>query len=182
MKNILLITAVFLALPSAALAKGPSAAAITGPGLDEPLLVTGLGDESSLVGQMGFFPATFGQTPDPMLPSRPKGDLGPRYAVRYTVPGPTNTNSVVRQDLYPYAEGGPVLYMKPGQPFFETQRTRGGWFRASADLTKTLVRLGLPTAVSAGESSRKGSIAGIAAGAFAAGMAGLVLVRRRRRS
>jgi hypothetical protein len=181
MKTLLLI-AVVLALPVAAQAKGPSAASISGPGLSDPLLVTGLGDESGLVGQMGFFPATFGQSPDPMLASRPAGDLGPRYTVRYTVPGPNNTNSVVRQDLYPYAEGGPVLYMKPGQPFFETQRTRGGWFRANADLTRTLVRLGLPKAEPTAGTSRKGSIAGIAAGAFAAGMAGLVLVRRRRRS
>lgn len=178
MKTIVLLTAVFLALPAAALAKGPSAASISGPGLSEPLLVTGLGDESGLVGQTGFFPATFGQSPDPMSSARPKGHLGPRYTIRYTVPGPNNTNAVIRQDVYPYAKGGPVLYTKPGQPFFETERTHGGWYRAGADLKQTLLRLGLPAATPAG-TSRTGSIAGLAAGALAAAAAGLVLVRRR---
>lgn len=166
----------------AAQAKGPSAATITGPGLFSPITVDAVDGEAGFIGETGFFPATFGQTPDPMLPARPRGDLGPRYTITYKVPGPYNTNSVVRQDLYPYAEGGPVLYTKPGQRFFDGQRTHGGWFRANADLTQTLVRLGLPKAVPAGKSSRNGGIAGIAAGAFAAGMAGLVLVRRRRRS
>jgi MYXO-CTERM domain-containing protein len=178
----LLFVAVVLALPAAAQAKGPSAASITGPGLFSPITVDAVGHESGFIGQTGFFPATFGQTPDPMLAARPKGDLGPRYTITYTVPGPNNTNSVVRQGLYPYAEGGPVLYTKPGQRFFDGQRTHGGWFRATPDLTRTLVRLGLPKAVPAAESSHKESIAGIAAGAFAAGVAGLVLVRRRRHS
>jgi hypothetical protein len=177
-KSLLILALGALALAAAAQAKGPSAAAITGPGLDEPLLVTGLGDESGLVGQTGFFAATFGQSPDPMLPSRPTGDLGPRYTIRYTVPGPNNTNSIIRQDVYPYADDGPVLYMKPGQPFFETERTHGGWFQAAPQLKQMLVGYGLSTAETT-STSRKGSIAGIAAGAFVVGTAGLVLVRRR---
>ena len=66
-----------------------------------------------------------------MLPGRPGGDLGPRYTVdvqgadRRTRPPPTIT-----QDLYPYADGGPVAYMRPGQPVFGSSTTAGGWFRA----------------------------------------------------
>jgi hypothetical protein len=180
-RSLLILALAALLLPALAVAKGPSAASISGPGLSEPLLVTGLGDESGLVGQTGFFAATFGQSPDPMSKTRPKGDLGPRYTIRYTVPGPTNTNAVIRQDVYPYAEGGPVLYMKPGQPFFETERTHGGWYRANASLKRTLVGLGLPTSTPA-DKSRTVSTAGLAAGAFAAVAAGLVLVRRRLRS
>src|SRR5207244_11839795 len=35
----------------------------------------------------GFFPAAVGQSPDPMLPDRPAGSLGPRYTIVWTVPG-----------------------------------------------------------------------------------------------
>jgi hypothetical protein len=34
--------------------------------------------------------------------------------------------------------------MKPGQRFFGTERTRGGWFQATPQLKATLVAAGLP--------------------------------------
>jgi hypothetical protein len=52
--------------------------------------------------------------------------------------------STIRQDLYPYAKDGPVTYTRPGQRFFETETTRGGWYRASTALKETLVQAGLP--------------------------------------
>ena len=84
------------ALPAAALAKGPSEAVVTGPGTDDDgIVIAGLGDESGLTGQSGFFPATFGQSPDPMLASAPEGDLGPKYRIVYTVPGPSGSDDTI---------------------------------------------------------------------------------------
>ena len=40
----------------------------------------------TLTEQTGIFPAVFGQTPDPMQKERPKGDLGPKYTITWTVP------------------------------------------------------------------------------------------------
>jgi hypothetical protein len=132
-----------------ATAKGPSAAKIEGPGLSKPLVLKGDGEgPGSPLGdftqQAGFFPAMFGQSPDPMFELRPASNLGVRYRVTYTIPGPDNTVDSIRQDLYPYAQGTPVTYMKPNQLFFGRERTRGGWYRAAATLKTLLVREGLP--------------------------------------
>lgn len=152
-----------LALAAPALAKGPSEASITGPGLKGGGIHLksngGGGDPSSgtplgnLTEFSGFFPALFGQVPDPMLKEQPASKLGPKYTIEYTVPGPNGEAATIRQDLYPYAQPSPVTYTKPGQPFFENDRTNGGWFAAPLDLKRTLVEAGLPkTAPSAGSS------------------------------
>ena len=146
MNRLLLIVAVALALPAAALAKGPSEAVVTGPGVDDErgIVLTGLGDDSNFTGLSGFFPAAFGQSPDPMRASPPDGDLGPKYRVRFTVPGPSGSDATIVQDVYPYAEPSPVTYTPPGQTFFDTERTRGGWYVSSVELRDVLVRAGLP--------------------------------------
>jgi hypothetical protein len=149
MKRAFLILAIAaLALPAAALGKGPSGASIDGPGGDG-INFTGDGESGGtalgdLTQQAGFFAATFGQEPDPMLASRPEGNLGPKYTITYTVPGPNNELDKLRQDVYPYAPGGPVTYMEPGQGFFGTERTRGGWYQGTDALKQTLVSAGLP--------------------------------------
>lgn len=153
------VAAALVAVAPAA-AKGPSEADINGPGLKGGgiHLSSGGGDPSSgtplgnLVEQAGFFPATFGQEPDPMLAKRPRGDLGPKYEVEYKVPGPSGTTATIHQELYPYATPNPVAYMKPGQRFFDDQKTRGGWYRAWPDLKETLVSLGLPRQAPSGSS------------------------------
>jgi hypothetical protein len=136
--------ALALLLPATASAKGASEATITGPGLDSPLTLRGEGgiELGSLADHSGLYPALFGQSPNPMLSSRPKGKLGPKYTISWVVPGPHQVDRV-RQDLYPYAAGGPVTYMPAGQRVFE-QRTRGGWYRASIGLRDQLVDAGLP--------------------------------------
>lgn len=147
MNRLLLIVAVALALPAAALAKGPSEAVLTGPGLDDDgIALTGLGDGSGLVNQAGFFQATFGQSPDPMLAEPPAGTLGPKYRLTYTVPGPSGSDATIVQDVYPFAQPSPLTYTRPGQPFFDSERTRGGWFVATAGLRNVLVHEGLPPA------------------------------------
>ena len=92
----------------------------------------------------GFFPAIFSQIPDPMLAERPEGTLGPKYTVEYVMPGPNNELDVLVQELYPYATPSPVAYVMPGQPFWTTEKTRGGWFVATAFLKDQLVAAGLP--------------------------------------
>ncbi len=142
-----------LTVTSAAAAKGPSSASISGPRLDRSLAIQGEGEMGpgtplgALVDFGGYFSQMFGQTPDPTLKSQPKGSvLGPRYKVVYTVPGPNAIQSRVVQLLYPYAKPVPLTYMKPGQPFWNTDRAHGGWYRASAALKRVLVRAGLPAA------------------------------------
>ena len=140
---------VALALPALAGAKGPVGASITGPGLDRPLTVTGDGEGpgtalGTLATASGFFPQMFGQSPDPTLRSRPGRTLGSRYKVLYTVPGPNGVDSRVVQLVYPYAKPVALSYMRPGQVFWVTERTHGGWFRASSSLKRMLLRAGLP--------------------------------------
>jgi hypothetical protein len=162
MKRAFLILAIaVLAVPAAALGKGPSGASIDGPG-GGGINFTGDGESGGtplgdLTQQAGFFAATFGQEPNPMLASRPKGNLGPKYMITYTVPGPNNELDKIRQDVYPYAPGGPVTYMEPGQGFFGTERTRGGWFQSTSQLKETLVAAGLPARPPATDSSDDGT-------------------------
>ncbi len=135
MKRLLvLVTLVALSLPVAALAKGPSEASLKGPGLGKTVKFTGSESDPyssvmTLADAAGFFPSVFEQQPNPMQSDRPKGDLGPKYTIDYTVPGPDNETFSIKQDAYPYAQPYGVTYVSPGQEIFDTE-TRGGWFVA----------------------------------------------------
>ena len=150
-------TAITLATP--ALAKGPSQARITGPGLARAIVVSGdgepgqLGRLATLAGQTSLFTVLFGAGGSVPEPARlrtppPKATLGPRYAIIYTVPGvtpqPGEQFGRIRQDLYPQAAGGPVIYTPPGQHGFGQPLRATGWLRGSAQLTRTLAQLGVP--------------------------------------
>jgi hypothetical protein len=68
--------------------------------------ITFSGDEGSgplgnLTQQSGWFAAVFEQEPNPMLAARPKGDLGRKYIVTYTVPGPNNDAFTITQHVSP---------------------------------------------------------------------------------
>jgi hypothetical protein len=175
MKRLLVLAALAaLVLPTAALAKGPDEAKITGPGLAKAIVVSGPEEDGSpmmaFAEAAGFFPAAFGQQPDPMLPSRPKGDLGPKYTIDYNVPG-EGTNYSISQDLYPYATPYALTYTKAGQQIFD-MTTRGGWW-TDASLKDQLVALGLPkTAAAAGASDTSSSSAGF----FSTGRLGVLVL------
>jgi hypothetical protein len=183
-----LLTIAALTLPATAFAKGPSAARIDGPGLGKTITITGLEQEGSplmtFTEQAGFFPAAFRQEPSPMLPGPPDGQLGPKFRIDYTVPGPGGGSFAIKQDLYPYAKASAVTYMPPGQELFGIPGgTRGGWYQSPL-LKETLVSAGLPARpTAAGKSSsffstgRLGTLAGSAALLIALGS---VVVRRRR--
>lgn len=189
---LLLLAALALALPATALGKGPSGAEMSGPGDGGGISFTGGGETGGtplgdLTQMGGFFALTFGQEPDPTLASRPAGDLGPKYTITYTVPGPNNELDKLQQDIYPYALGGPVTYMKPGQKFFGTEETRGGWFKAAPVLKDTLVQAGLPKLAPSGSSSDDSSflsaelLSAMAAAVLLLAGATVIFVRRRER-
>jgi hypothetical protein len=150
--------AITLATP--ALAKGPSQARITVPGLAHAIVVSGNGEPGqqsplgTLATQTRLFFVLFGanvsvppQNPPQLRTPPPQASLGPRYTIIYTVPAgitshPDDQFGQVRQDLYPRAAGGPLVYTPPGQhsgpfPVF-------GWLRAQHGLPRTLARLGIP--------------------------------------
>jgi hypothetical protein len=137
-----------LVLPALAAAKGPVSASISGPGLQSPLTVSGDGEGpgtalGTLAMSSGFFAQMFGQTPDPTFTTRPKRALGPRYKVVYVVPGGSDIQSRVVQWIYPYAKPVALTHMKANQLFWQTERTHGGWYRATPALKQMLARAGL---------------------------------------
>jgi hypothetical protein len=149
-----------MAVATPAFAKGPLRAQITGPGIARAVVVSGPGEPgqvgllSALAEQTGLFAALFGPVgglPAPrLLRSEPRTiALGPRYAVVYTVPGVPPQGSEqfgrIRQDLYPRAAGGPVIYTPPGQRGFGPTLRVSGWLRGSPRLLRTLTKLGVPT-------------------------------------
>lgn len=158
--------AVTAAVATPALAKGATRASITGPGLARPVTVSAQGEAlpgqadtlSSLAEQTGLFTVLFGPgsaTPDEPSPLRTPpaaASLGPKYTLTYTVPGvtpePGQTDGQIRQDLYPRAAGGPVIYTLPGQQGFGQPLQATGWLRGTPQLTATLTRLGVPAGAS----------------------------------
>jgi len=198
--------AITLAAP--ALAKGPSQARISGPGLAHAILVSGYGEPGqpgtlpALAQQTGLFSVMFGpNTPAPphLHTPPPAAALGPRYTIIYTVFGqftrPGEQSGQIRQDLYPRAAGGPVIYTPPRQPGGPVPFS--GWFRAGRHLPRTLAKLGisLPAATQAGlqapaarpaapQQARPGALPWLIASAVAvaaAALAGTVLLLRRRK-
>ena len=150
MRRYLLAAAVCaLVFSTVASAKGPVKASISGPGLQQALVIKGDGEGpgsslGTLTDASGFYAQVFRQSPDPTLASRPSGTLGPRYTGVYLVPGPSATPSRLIQYIYPYAEPAVLTYVKPGQKFWSSKKTHGGWYRASRELKRVLVRAGLP--------------------------------------
>jgi hypothetical protein len=186
MRRLVFLVAVLAGLTTAATAqaKGPIGGTIAGPGIGDGISLGSAVDLGRFAQEAGFFPALFRPTPDPILDHRPEGDLGPRYTVTYHLPGPNGAQDEIRQDLYPYATGGPVLYTAPGQRFFETRTTRGGWFQASPTLRDKLIRAGLPPTApgsSAGDGIGMNDFWLPASVAFVLALIGLAAVLTRRR-
>ena len=200
--------AITLAPP--ALAKGPSQARISGPGLAHAIVVSGNGEPGqpgrlgTLAVQTGLFIVLFGanagvlpQTPKQLRTPPPEASLGPRYTITYTVPGvtprPGEQFGRIRQDLYPRAAGGLLVYTPRGQNGFGGLLSVTGWLRASPRLARTLAQLGisppagtpapaahLVAAQRAGSRAVSWLIASAAAIAAAA-LAGTVLLLRHRK-
>jgi hypothetical protein len=142
--GLLAMSTVVIAEPASAKAS-IAEASIAGPGLDGGITlehpntdglwksgidVTGGTDNvrADVVEELGLAPA----------------DLGPTYVVTYRF----HDDVLVRQDLYPYAEGGPVTYTPPGQEITVgiTMQITSGWYRSSHTFFEYLIDHGLPSA------------------------------------
>jgi hypothetical protein len=151
-------------IPAEADAKGVTTATISGPGLRAPIRLGQIATSSdpnaaspltALANKSGLYATIFAQRPDPLTTIRPAGPLGSRYVAVYHFDAPAQPQATIRQDLYPFASGGPLSYTPPGQRIFRTQTSHRGWYHASTDLKDLLVSAGVPTPQSsAGLSSR----------------------------
>jgi hypothetical protein len=122
---------------------------ITGPGLKGGLRIeapdtyglwdSGIDTEGGLDDTRADSVEKLGLTP---------ADLGPRYLVTYRF-----GIGRARQDLYPYAKGGPVTYTPPGKElghrrdtpdFLRNMPIIAGWYRSPPVFLKYLVDNGLP--------------------------------------
>jgi hypothetical protein len=151
--TMLALLVVLVAVPTAAQAKGASAATISGGGPGGlpggPITLGGDGEPGSgtplanLADDAGTWALLFEDGPAGELGSAPTTERGPRYTITWTFPNGGGGEDKVRQSVWPYAAGGPLTYLAPGQPVLDTT-TSGGWFRAGDNLRVTLVSLGLP--------------------------------------
>ena len=132
------------ALPAQAKVEGT--AYVTGPGVGGPSGGSGSGTIKMDGSDGGGYPVLSGLAePGRYLAARPAGELGPRYEARLVIAAPEGQPDLVQQ-LYPYAEGGPVLYTAPGQEFVmsPTGQAADGWFRIPPELIEELRDRGLP--------------------------------------
>jgi hypothetical protein len=75
----------------------------------------------------------------PALAGKPAGDLGPRFQAEYRFDG--RVQAV--EDVYPYAEGGPVAYLATGGTL-AGHDYRAGWRQADPEILGVMVAMGLP--------------------------------------
>ena len=147
------LAALLLTIPTAAQAKGATAATISGGGPGGlpggPITLKGNGEPGSgtdlgmLAEGAGMFQVMF-QDGGGGLSAAPTDRLGPSYTIAWTFPDPNGgKDRTVIQRIYPYAAGGPVTFMPPGQPVFDTT-TAGGWYQGLDTFRTQLIELGLP--------------------------------------
>jgi hypothetical protein len=168
---VLALSALLLVVPTAAQAKGATAATIDGGGPGGlpggPITVRGDGEPGSgtalgnLTDASGLFTLMFerrrtaarpcGQCPGG-LKAAPTDQLGPRYTITWTFQDDSDSDRGIRQYVYPYAATGPVTFMPAGQPIFE-ETTIGGWYQATDNLRQQLISLGLPNRTALGSTA-----------------------------
>jgi hypothetical protein len=150
----LALAVLLLAVPTAAQAKGATAATIDGGGPGGlpggPITLGGDGEPGSstdlgmLAQGTGLYAAVFDPTSGGVGKAAPTDRLGPRYTITWTFPDPAGgKDRKVRQRVWPYAAGGPVSFTPAGQPVLDTT-TIGGWYQGFDGLRAQLIELGLP--------------------------------------
>lgn len=160
---IVLVAVVAVALPAAA--KGAIEATITGPGIDQPIVLDGRadirlqdGNLQSLMAAVSFWDLTYTYADSPHRPAGitmtpPTARLGPEFVATIAHHGPGGT-AYVDVFLYPEAEGGPLAHVKPDveiEAMGET--TSGGWLAVKADLSLLLEKYGVDMALAMSETS-----------------------------
>ena len=151
---VLALAVLVLAVPTAAQAKGATAATIDGGGPGGlpggPITLRGDGEPGSstdlgmLAQGTGLYAAAFDPVSGGVAKAAPTDRLGPRYTITWTFPDPAGgKDRKVRQLVYPYAAGGPVSFTPAGQAVLDTT-TIGGWYQGFDGLRAQLIELGLP--------------------------------------
>lgn len=161
---------------SPAHAKGATGGTLEGDGMDEAIAVP-----AELSGSSGLYELIWDTAGATRLADAPSADLGPRFVLTWMLMGP-NGDVPIEQEIYPYAEGGPVTFVAAGQPMWESATTLGGWSTASPGFVTQLESLGVSRAAAA--STGGGGTTWTPIGASVAAMvllgAGLVRFGRRR--
>jgi hypothetical protein len=184
------ISILMLAAPASA-KPGIAHASIGGPGLDDEIRIEGADTDGLSDGgiDLGGGHSRADSVEELGLTA---ADLGPRYVVTYRF---KSSDARIRQDLYPYADGGPVTYTPSDQELWgeSSLSIAPGWYQASRDFFHYLVDHGFPernpvVAVTAAEPDGDSTGGAKAApwAAFAVTLIGLAaggadVMRRRRR-
>jgi hypothetical protein len=134
--SLLLATAACVLLPTAASAKGATQVVLEGPGLDRPIRLNGAPMNTDLPTMLIGMTGIAGS----QNTSAPTERLGPRYVATFTF---TGQKARIRIQLYPFAEGGPLVHTEREQTLYGTELT-SGWQRADDRLDSFLVSLGAP--------------------------------------
>jgi hypothetical protein len=147
---ILAATAMLLSLASPGFAKGAQRATIRSAALDHPVSV---GPQSASLLALQTDLLTSLSLPgcrhnDRCTLQRPRGDLGPRYIITYTMLMPNKfgheERSQLVQYLYPEARPKAVAYIPSGQRVPPWPTTRGIWVDTKRDLLFSVAGLDNP--------------------------------------
>ena len=162
-------TAVWIGAADPAAAKGPKEATLTGPGIDEPVVIHISGDATIDASGASFhlglaltdmtsvyvWPSETSQT------SAPDGDLGAKYTLTWTMLAPSDIDPEdyeVVQELYPSTPSGPWIHTLSSP----ATMTHEGWYMAADEMPAILGALGeqdTPRMKPASTSSSGGSLA-----------------------
>ena len=144
------VLVVLIALP--ALAKGLIGVTIEGPGIAGPIFLESDGTSESadqfheLFNATGFAEMAWGAVvtgENQLLTELRTDELGPEYHLTWIGMGPEG-NIEMPALLYPFAAGGPLVYMEPDIEIIENSSVaRGGWFVSSYDIEAILLDYGL---------------------------------------
>lgn len=149
-----LVVAAIAAGAAPASAKGAVEARVTaGPGIDAPIVVRDRKTVHDLAQMSGLYEMAYGGDLTSVI-DRPAGDLGPRYVIEITV-ALSGGAPAIRQQLYPYAGGGPVVHTPGGQLLEQLdpegkracavcKKTTDVWRTSSPELYRVLHELDLP--------------------------------------
>ena len=148
------LVAATLATGSAVEAKGAAEVTIRGLGLDRPIVIGPAGSAavmSTVAEQARFYEAAFDAPLGGALAfaggdRASSDDLGPRLRMAWAMfhgDGPPGEDVPIFQDLYLYADGGPLVFTPAGQEIYG-EPLGNGWHRADEALVGTLQELGVP--------------------------------------
>jgi hypothetical protein len=144
------VLVVLIALP--ALAKGLIGVTIEGPGIAGRIFLESDGTSESadqfheLFKATGFAEMAWGAVvtgENQLLTEQPEGKLGSEYRLTWIQMGPEGDVEMPAL-LYPFAAGGPLVYMEPDIEIIENSSVaRGGWFASSYDIAAILQEYGV---------------------------------------